>query len=456
MSNNCNCPALIISAPSSGSGKTTITAAIATYHRLQGKDVRVFKTGPDFIDPMILTKASGNPVYQLDLWMVGEQNCRELLFEAAQQADLILIEGVMGLFDGDPSTADLSLFFDIPVLAIIDGSAMAQTFGALALGLQQYKPELKFAGVIANRIASERHAEMIRDSVPKSIGFFDVFMRDNEVSLPERHLGLVQADELHDIDEKLQKAASKIANTSLSELPEVVHFSCPETTNTYRDYPLAGKRIIIAKDLAFNFLYQANLRLLKQLGAELVFTSPMHDSCLPDGDALYFPGGYPELYASQLSENHNFISSVKHFALQDKPLLAECGGMLYLLDQLTVLEENNKEKTYNMAGVLSGNGEMKKKLSAIGQQYADFVNYSSIQDPTTQNKTDKQQVRGHSFHYSTANVEVKPVIHAQYYSRNVQGEAIYLQNNFLASYMHWYFPSNVGFFTDFFLNKPIK
>ena len=200
MSNNCNCPALIISAPSSGSGKTTITAAIATYHRLQGKDVRVFKTGPDFIDPMILTKASGNPVYQLDLWMVGEQNCRELLFEAAQQADLILIEGVMGLFDGDPSTADLSLFFDIPVLAIIDGSAMAQTFGALALGLQQYKPELKFAGVIANRIASERHAEMIRDSVPKSIGFFDVFMRDNEVSLPERHLGLVQADELHDID----------------------------------------------------------------------------------------------------------------------------------------------------------------------------------------------------------------------------------------------------------------
>lgn len=332
MLNNCQCPALIISAPSSGSGKTTITAAMANYHRLQGKDVRVFKTGPDFIDPMILTKASGNPVYQLDLWMVGEQHCRELLFEAAQQADLILIEGVMGLFDGEPSTADLSLFFDIPVLAIIDGSAMAQTFGALALGLQQYRPELRFAGVIANRIASERHAEMIRASVPDSIGIFDVFMRDENIRLPERHLGLVQADELRDIDEILQQGANKIALcSSLNKLPAAVTFSCPENpeaSHKENDEPLNGKRIIIAKDLAFNFLYQANLRLLEQAGAELVFTSPIHDHELPEGDALYFPGGYPELYAKQLSDNKSFITSLKQFFLQGKPLLAECGGKI--------------------------------------------------------------------------------------------------------------------------------
>ncbi len=448
MLNSCHCPALIISAPSSGSGKTTITAAIANYHRLQGKDVRVFKTGPDFIDPMILTKASGNPVYQLDLWMVGEQNCRELLFEAAQQADLILIEGVMGLFDGEPSTADLSLFFDIPVLAVIDGSAMAQTFGALALGLQLYKPELKFAGVIANKIASERHAEMIRESAPASIGIFDVFMRDSEISLPERHLGLVQADELHDIDEKLQKAASKIITSSLSQLPEKVTFTCPEMshdTNNAINKTLTGKRIIIAKDLAFNFLYQANLRLLKQAGAELVFTSPLSDKSLPDGDALYFPGGYPELYAEQLSNNHSFIKSLKDFVLREKPLLAECGGMLYMLDSLTVLEENNQQKTYAMAGVLSGSGEMKKKLSAIGQQYAEFD-----QGLSSKEESGKQQVRGHSFHYSTANIAMTPLTHSQYYSKKIQGEAVYFQGKFLASYMHWYFPSNAQFFIDFF------
>jgi len=448
MLNSCDCPALIISAPSSGSGKTTITAAIANYHRLQGKDVRVFKTGPDFIDPMILTKASGNPVYQLDLWMVGEENCRELLFEAAQQADLILIEGVMGLFDGEPSTADLSLFFDIPVLAVIDGSAMAQTFGALALGLQLYKPELKFTGVIANRIASERHADMIRESAPASIGIFDVFMGDSEISLPERHLGLVQADELHDIDEKLQKAASKIANSSLSKLPEKVIFTCPESnsdTNKAINNALAGKRIIIAKDLAFNFLYQANLRLLKQAGAELVFTSPLTDESLPDGDALYFPGGYPELYAEKLGHNHSFINSLKDFVQQDKPLLAECGGMLYMLDNLTVLEENNQQKTYKMAGVFSGSGEMKKKLSAIGQQYAEFDNFLFSQE-----ETGKQEVRGHSFHYSTANIPLAPLAHTQYYSKNIQGEAIYFKGKFLASYMHWYFPSNAEFFIKFF------
>jgi len=448
MLNSCNCPALIISAPSSGSGKTTITAAIANYHRLQGKDVRVFKTGPDFIDPMILTKASGNPVYQLDLWMVGEQHCRELLFEAAQQADLILIEGVMGLFDGDPSTADLSLFFDIPVLAIIDGSAMAQTFGALALGLQQYQPSLKFAGVIANRIASERHAEMIRDSVPASIGIFDVFMRDSEISLPERHLGLVQADELHDIDEKLQKAASKIANSSLKKLPKAVHFTCPQSSSKSTktsNKSLAGKRIIIAKDLAFNFLYQANLRLLTQAGAELIFTSPLNDKTLPSGDALYFPGGYPELYAEKLSNNQSYIDSLKEFAQQNKPMLAECGGMLYMLDNLTVLEENSQKKTYAMAGVLSGSGEMKKKLSAIGQQYAEFDNLLLSQE-----ETDKQEVRGHSFHYSTANIPMTPLTHTQYYSKKIQGEAVYFQDKFLASYMHWYFPSNAEFFIEFF------
>jgi len=277
-------------------------------------------------------------------------------------------------------------------------------------------------------------------------------MRDNEISLPERHLGLVQAEELHDIEKKLLRAANAVANSSLNLLPEPIQFYCPEkidNENLLTKKPLTGKRIIIAQDLAFNFLYQANLRLLLQFGAELVFTSPINDLCLPSGDALYMPGGYPELYAKQLSENHSYINSLKLFAQQEKPILAECGGMLYLLDNLTVIDDNNQQKTFNMAGLLSGSGEMKQKLSAIGQQYAEFDNHLPDQD-----NSNKQQVRGHSFHYSTAIIDAQPVTHAQYYSRNNQGEAVYLQNNLLASYIHWYFPSNIEFFIRFFLGEP--
>ncbi len=153
------CPALFISAPASGQGKTTVTAALARYHRNHGRKVRIFKSGPDFLDPMILQQASGEPVYQLDLWMGGEEHCRQLLYDAAGEADLILIEGVMGLFDGESCSADIAIKFGIPVLAVIDGSAMVQTFGAIAHGLATYRSELLFAGVIANRVASESRRE---------------------------------------------------------------------------------------------------------------------------------------------------------------------------------------------------------------------------------------------------------------------------------------------------------
>ncbi|MDP2266538.1 MAG: cobyrinate a,c-diamide synthase, partial [Thiobacillus sp.] len=153
-----HCPALFVSAPASGQGKTTVTAALARRYRDRGLCVRVFKTGPDFLDPMILERASGNPVYQLDLWMGGAAHCRQLLYDAAGDADLILIEGVMGLFDGNPSSADLAREFGIPILAVIDASAMAQTFGAVAHGLATYRAGLPFAGVLANRVGSAAHA----------------------------------------------------------------------------------------------------------------------------------------------------------------------------------------------------------------------------------------------------------------------------------------------------------
>ena len=200
------CPALFFCAPASGQGKTTITAGIARYHRNQGLDVRVFKTGPDYLDPLILERASGQAVTQLDLWMVGEDECKRILYQAATEADLILVEGVMGMFDGNPSGADMAEYFGIPVAIVIDARSMAQTFGAIALGLAMHRPQLCIAGVIANALGSERHQQLISESMPEAIKLLGCVRRHPEAALPERHLGLVHPHEVDDIDEQIGRA----------------------------------------------------------------------------------------------------------------------------------------------------------------------------------------------------------------------------------------------------------
>ena len=205
--------AILISAPASGQGKTTVTAALARQAAREGKRVRVFKTGPDFIDPMILARAAGQPVYQLDLWMGGLAHCRNLLYQAATDADLILVEGVMGLHDGEPSSAELARRLNLPVLVVIDGSAMAQTFGALALGLKTYGAQLTLHGVIANRVAGARHAELLAASLTgpaTDIPFVGALCTDRAIELPDRHLGLLQAEEIADLDARLDRAAQAL------------------------------------------------------------------------------------------------------------------------------------------------------------------------------------------------------------------------------------------------------
>ncbi|HUY82961.1 MAG TPA: hypothetical protein VMU86_00175, partial [Steroidobacteraceae bacterium] len=233
-------PALFVAATASGQGKTTVTAAIARHHRDRGRRVRVFKTGPDFLDPMILERAAGAPVYQLDLWMGGADHCRALLHRAARDADLILIEGAMGLFDGDPSAADLAATLAIPVLAIIDASAMAQTFGAIALGLATYRPGLRLAGVFANRVAGERHYEMLTASLPSGIRALGWLGGDQRIALPERHLGLLQAGEIADLDARIAAAAAALRGDA-TRLPAPVSF--PARAPALHGAPLAGMRI---------------------------------------------------------------------------------------------------------------------------------------------------------------------------------------------------------------------
>jgi len=298
-------PALLISAPASGQGKTTVAAALARHAVRSGRRVRVFKTGPDFIDPMILARAAGQPVYQLELWMGGLSHCRDLLYQAARQADLVLVEGVMGLYDGNPSSADLAQAFKLPVALVIDGNAMAQTFGALALGLKQYRPDLTLHGVLANRVAGTHHAAMLAESLigpAAAIRFLGALNRDGALAFPDRHLGLVQAEEIADLDARLNGAADAIAATV--RLEEIAPVSFEAEASAAPPALLAGVRIAIARDAAFSFTYRANLDLLQAMGASLAFFSPLRDESLPPVDAIYLPGGYPELHAERLAVNH--------------------------------------------------------------------------------------------------------------------------------------------------------
>ncbi|HDY85785.1 MAG TPA: cobyrinate a,c-diamide synthase, partial [Methylophaga sp.] len=362
------CAAFVIAAPASGQGKTTVTATLARYYRKQGKRVRVFKVGPDFLDPMILQHASGNPVYQLDLWMVGEHQSRQLLADAAANADLILIEGVMGLFDGTPSTADLSATLNIPVIAVIDGSAMAQTFGALAYGLAHYRDDVVVAGVVANRTASQRHQAMLTDSLSDSLPWFAVLPRNADAALPSRHLGLVQAEEIADLEQRLTLLADHLVLNPDAILP-VSDFIAEEKIALPRS--LDKVKIAIAKDAAFSFIYQANLDLLQAMGAELTFFSPLNDQTLPEADCVYLPGGYPELYLNSLSKNTSMMNAIKQHYDANKPILAECGGMLYLTESIT----DKQGEQANMLGLIAGKTVMQSRFSALALQEVSLNNH---------------------------------------------------------------------------------
>ncbi|WP_312300803.1 cobyrinate a,c-diamide synthase [Stutzerimonas nitrititolerans] len=419
--NSRSCPALLIAAPASGQGKTTVTAALARLHARQAKRVRVFKCGPDFLDPMILARASGQPVYQLDLWMVGEEESRRLLWQAAGEADLILIEGVMGLFDGNPSAADLARCFGVPVLAVIDGSAMAQTFGALAHGLASFQPDLPFSGVLANRVGSTRHGEILRDSLPEAIRWYGALPRSTDVELPSRHLGLVQADELADLDARLDAAADALEASADVALPPTVNFAAP--VSRMLEPLLQGVRIGVARDAACAFLYQANLDLLRQLGAELVFFSPLADTALPLVDSLYLPGGYPELHLRALADNQGMAEAIRAHHAAGKPILAECGGMLYLLDGLT----DKAGARGAMLGLLPGEARLQPRLTALALQAVELP---------------EGRLRGHTYHHSALETSLQPLALGECPNYKRTAEAVYRQGRLTASYIHFYLPSD--------------
>ena len=514
-------PAVLVSAPASGHGKTTVVAALARRLSRAGLDVRVFKTGPDFLDPAWHELASGHTVHNLDLWMTGEDDIRRRLYEAAGQADLILVEGVMGLYDGEPSAAEMARHLELPVLAVIDASSMTGTFGALAHGLRTWLPGLRWAGALANRVASPRHAELLasacwrpspveptrgahqgNDLKPASIAprqasqqpsamapgegadeagesvrsdYLGSVFRNAAFAMPARHLGLIPAHELADARQKLDAAADALEGTVLGGLDRETlqrwntRFLPPEGPGQTASatQPLAGCTIAIARDAAFAFIYPSNLEVLRALGATLTFFSPLADEPLPACDAVWLPGGYPELYAEQLSACCRLPETLRAHVEADRPVWAECGGMLPLFGQM-----HHDEREWPMWGILPGSIEFGKRAAGLGMQQlawppvlagmdlnalvadnvadaptSDNTFEASAADDTLQAPTADESIgplRGHTFHYSRCTTSLPEVAHSSRpmsSGANPHTEAVYRYRQLGASYFHAWFAS---------------
>jgi cobyrinic acid a,c-diamide synthase len=412
--------AVLIAAISSNQGKTTITTALARRLTRMGKRVRVFKCGPDFIDSMLLECGCGSPAYNLDLWLLGPDECRRRLDEAAREADAILVEGIMGLYDGSPSAADLARQFGMPVVAVFDASVMAQTAGAVALGLRDYGP-VQLIGMVANRIVSPAHEALVKGSL-RDIPLVGMLPRQ-EKPLPNLHLGLTSDDEYQELHRIIDTLADQIEfdEQAWNALPVLKPSGAPAA-----NIPplLTGRTIAIARDASFVFVYPGNTELLQRLGARLVYFAPMADEAVPDdADAVYLPGGYPELHGPALEAASRWRASIRAAHQRGVPIVAECGGMMAIVDGLT----DKQGKRWEMAGLLPGEVIMQSHLASRGGHIM----------PTAHG-----DIRGHINHFSVMHSTVPADTHIIRHFDGATGEPVYRQGSLTASYFHGYFPSN--------------
>ena len=438
-------PRIVIAGVSSGVGKTTVTVALARALRSRGLRVALFKCGPDYLDPTYHARAVGHASQNLDGWMMGREAVRSTFLAATRDADVALIEGVMGLFDGasptseEGSTAEIAKWLEAPVVLVVDAGGMARSVGALVSGFDQFDPALRVAGVVSNRVGSRGHAELLQKAL-RSWTFLGALPRDAAAAFPERHLGLRTADP-QALPESLLDEWGRIAAEWLRL--DALLDSARSAPALAGDAPLepvySGShrtRIGIAEDEAFHFYYVDNLRRLQALGATLVRFSPLHDARLPEVDGLYLGGGYPELHAAQLAENRSLRADVLAFAHRGGPIYAECGGLMFLTQGIRTLDGQSHE----MVGLLPTHARMRDKLQALGYVEVETQARSLLGAKGT-------RFRGHQFRYSELEPElpIAEVERAYSLRRRRGGETTsegYRQNNVLASYVHAHWASN--------------
>jgi cobyrinic acid a,c-diamide synthase len=389
---------LIVAAPRSGAGKTTVTLGLLAALKRRGLAVQAAKAGPDYIDPAFHQAATGRKSVNLDSWAMRPSLLDALVVEAASRADMLVIEGVMGLFDGidaaagrTGSTADLAARFVLPVLLVIDVSGQSQSAAALLRGFVTHDPEVKIGGVVLNRVGSERHRKFVADAIAASgIPVLGSVPRDEMIALPERHLGLVQAGEHGDLAERLDRLAA-IAETHL-DLDRILRLAVPPHLAEAKQataLPPPGSRIALAQDAAFTFVYPHLLDGWRRAGAEIVAFSPLADEPPPkDCDSCWLPGGYPELHAGRLAGAHKFRDGLARFAAT-RPVHGECGGYMVLGEVL----EDADGISHPMAGLLGHATSFARRKLHLGYREATLLADSPIGRAGS-------RLRGHEFHYA--------------------------------------------------------
>ena len=429
--------AIFVAGTHSGVGKTSVTLGLIGALRRRGLTVQPFKVGPDFIDPLHHSHASGRPPRNLDGWMLDPETNLQRFARASAGADVVVIEGVMGLFDGSEggsdrgSTAEMAKLLDLPVLLVIDVGAMARSAAALVHGYTSFDPNLRVAGVILNNIGGHNHAAMIRDAVGGRVPIIGSIPRQHDLVVPERHLGLHLPHEartdyvgqLADLIDQHLDLDALLANNRTER----------QATPSESPQPARQARLAVARDEAFCFYYTDNLELLEQAGAELVSFSPIRD-LLPDNiDGIYLGGGYPELHAQELADNDATRSAIRRFATDGGPIYAECGGLMYLAQTLEI-----DARSYPMCGVLPFSTKMPAGLTLA---YVEVTTMGGLLGHG-------QMARGHIFHHSA--IPAQPASARCYKVTTSNGDHIeegYTIGSVLASYAHLHFASNPGLAT---------
>lgn len=395
---------LVVAGVASGVGKTTLTLGLIAALKQRGLTVQPFKVGPDYIDPSQHTEVAGRPSRTLDSWLVPETALRELFGRAARTADVALVEGVMGLFDGRTgegevgSTAHVAKLLGLPVLLVVDAAKAARSVAATVLGCRALDPHLRIIGVVLNNVASHRHAEIGREAIESLTGVpvLGWLPRDRDLKQDERYLGLVPAAERLLPAGLAERAAACVAeHVDVARLLALTECSPPEAPESglFPPQPILPRvRIALARDEAFNFYYQDSLDLLAAWGADLVPFSPLRDDVLPaDVGGVYLGGGFPELFAAELAENSAMLASLRAAAAAGLPIYAECGGLMYLQQSLATASGER----HRMVGLLPGESAFTKARLTLG-----YREVQARQDTILQRAG--ETVRGHEFHYSVA------------------------------------------------------
>jgi cobyrinic acid a,c-diamide synthase len=433
-------PRLVIAGTHSGVGKTSMVIGILGALQCRGVRVQGFKVGPDFIDPMYHREVTGAPSYNLDAWLMGREGVRGALARVAPAEGVSVIEGVMGMFDGratgpEGSTAEVAAIVQAPVLLVVDVGGMSRSAAAIVQGYARFDPTAHVAGVVLNRVGGPRHYQLVKTAVEAEAGVpvWGCLPWDDGLMLPERHLGLVPVGEdaaFEKVCRALGAAAERSINLSALVAAAQAAPALAIARQTAMPAPAIRARVGVARDAAFNFYYEANLLWLRHCGAELVEFSPLNDARLPaDVDALYFGGGFPEVFAKRLADNAAFIGALRRAHQAGMPIYAECGGLMYLVETL----QDAAGARHPMVGLLPGVCRLTDRLQNFGYKEVQSLRQSLL-GPVG------WQTRGHEFHYSVW--DGRPTHASLYRTRSSHGdeqEEGYSLANLTASYVHLHF-----------------